>query len=150
MSNSSAKLSYTNIHCLCSNFLLNLSLNETLPILFYVRQTWQTQMNLAISCIVLQKGLQKGFMHSLAVFAKEELPFAWELSLENSDDSYCFRLDFVIPCLTFFSYINHYLHISTRFLMLFHPTYMRFSKSTHLLMHLSLETLTSSIRQGLK
>ena len=32
-------------------------------------------------------------MHGLAVYAKEGLPFAWDLSLENSADSYlCFRL----------------------------------------------------------
>ena len=32
-------------------------------------------------------------MHGLAVYLKEELPFAWNLSLENSADSYlCFRL----------------------------------------------------------
>ena len=32
-------------------------------------------------------------MHGLAVYVKEGLPFAWDLSLENSSDSYfCFRL----------------------------------------------------------
>ena len=32
-------------------------------------------------------------MHGLAVYLKEGLPFAWDLSLENSEDSYlCFRL----------------------------------------------------------
>ena len=32
-------------------------------------------------------------MHGLAVYVKERLPFAWDLSLENSADSYlCFRL----------------------------------------------------------
>ena len=32
-------------------------------------------------------------MHGLTVYVKEGLPFAWELSLENSADSYlCFRL----------------------------------------------------------
>ena len=32
-------------------------------------------------------------MHSLAVYIKKGLPFAWDLSLENSADSYlCFRL----------------------------------------------------------
>ena len=30
-------------------------------------------------------------MHGLAVYVKEGLPFAWDLSLENSPDSYlCF------------------------------------------------------------
>ena len=32
-------------------------------------------------------------MHGLAVYVKEGLPYAWDLSLENSADSYlCFRL----------------------------------------------------------
>ena len=32
-------------------------------------------------------------MHDLAVYVKEGLPFAWDLSLENSEDSYlCFRM----------------------------------------------------------
>ena len=32
-------------------------------------------------------------MHGLAVYAKEGLPFAWGVSLQNSADSYlCFRL----------------------------------------------------------
>ena len=32
-------------------------------------------------------------MHGFAVYVKEDLPFAWDLSLENSTDSYlCFRL----------------------------------------------------------
>ena len=32
-------------------------------------------------------------MHGLAVYFKERLPFAWDVSLENSADSYlCFRL----------------------------------------------------------
>ena len=32
-------------------------------------------------------------MHGFAVYVKEDLPFAWDLSLENSKDSYlCFRL----------------------------------------------------------
>ena len=33
------------------------------------------------------------YMHGVAVYVKEGLPFAWDLSLENSADSYlCFRL----------------------------------------------------------
>ena len=32
-------------------------------------------------------------MHGLTVYLKEEVPFAWDLSVENSADSYlCFRL----------------------------------------------------------
>ena len=32
-------------------------------------------------------------MHHLAVYVKEGLPFAWDLYLENSADSYSFFLD---------------------------------------------------------
>ena len=32
-------------------------------------------------------------MHGLAVYVKEGLPFAWDLSLENAKDSFlCFKL----------------------------------------------------------
>ena len=38
-------------------------------------------------------------MHSLAVYLKEELPFAWDLSLENSVDSYVFDWLYFTQCL---------------------------------------------------
>ena len=47
-------------------------------------------------------------MHGLAVYVKEGLPFALDLSLENSADSYLFDLlitfstGFTLLCLTFF------------------------------------------------
>ena len=42
-------------------------------------------------------------MHGLAVYVKEGLPFAWDLSLENSADSYlCFRLALLHPMSYFF------------------------------------------------
>ena len=72
-------------------------------------------------------------MHVLAVYAKEGLPFPQDLSLENSVDS---------PLLiTFFLFVQ-------RFLILFHLK-IRFSQSTHLLIFLSSETLTSITRTGL-
>ena len=46
-------------------------------------------------------------MHSLAVFVKEGLPFARDLSLENSADSYVFDWLYFTQCLTSFSSINH-------------------------------------------
>ena len=48
-------------------------------------------------------------MLGLAVYVKEGLPFAWDVSLENSADSYlCFQL--ALPqCLTSFSSIDHLL-----------------------------------------
>ena len=53
-------------------------------------------------------------MHGLAVYVKEGLPFAWDLSLENSPDSYlCFCLALLhsvlllFPLLiTFFSFVH--------------------------------------------
>ena len=54
-------------------------------------------------------------MHGLTVYVKEGLPFARELSLENSADSYvCFQLAFT-QCLTSFSSINHLLHCYAQF-----------------------------------
>ena len=58
-------------------------------------------------------------MHGLAVYVKEGLPFEWELSLEN-----CL---YFTQCLTYFSSVNHLLHLCARFLILFHLTLMRFS-----------------------
>ena len=52
-------------------------------------------------------------------------------------------------CLTSFSSIKYLIRLCATFLILFHLTQMRLSRSTHLLMFLSLETLTSIIRTGL-
>ena len=42
-------------------------------------------------------------MHGLTVYFKEQLPFAWDLSLENSADSYlCFRLALLHSVTSFF------------------------------------------------
>ena len=61
-------------------------------------------------------------MHGLSVYVKEGLPFARDLFLENSADSYlCFRLALFTQCLTFFSSIDH-LHLCARSLILFHLT----------------------------
>ena len=88
-------------------------------------------------------------MHGLAVYVKEGLPFAQDLSLENSADSYlCFGWA-LLQCLISFSSIDHLFCLCALFLILFHLMYMRFSISTHLLMCFSLETLTSIMRTGL-
>ena len=89
-------------------------------------------------------------MHRLAVDVKEGLPFARDLSLENFAYSYlCFRLAYLTQCLATFSSINHLLRLRARFLIIYHLTQMRFSRSTHMPMFLSLETLMSVIRTGL-
>ena len=54
-------------------------------------------------------------MHSLAIYVKDGLPFAQDLSLENSADCYiCFRLA-LFNCLSPFSSINHLLLLCTVF-----------------------------------
>ena len=61
-------------------------------------------------------------MYGLAVYVKEGLPFARDLSLENSTDSYlCFRL-VLLHSVSSFSSIDHLLRLCARFLILFHLT----------------------------
>ena len=56
-------------------------------------------------------------MHGLAVYEKEGLPFAWDLSLENSADSYlCFPLAFLhLVSYCFFLYRSPSLSLCTVF-----------------------------------
>ena len=87
-SGNSLKLSFTNVDGLL--LTVNLSLNQTLQtFLLCVRQTQITQLILAISLIWKDSITH---MHGLLVYAEEELPFAWDLSLENSDSYLCFQL----------------------------------------------------------
>ena len=60
-------------------------------------------------------------IHGLAVYVKEGLPFARDLSLENSADSYVFDWLYFTQCLTSFSSIDH-LQLCAQFLILFHLT----------------------------
>ena len=65
-------------------------------------------------------------MHGLTVYVKEGLPFARDLSLEISADSYVFDWLYVTQCLTSFSSINHlhlwarFFHLSVTFLIFVH------------------------------
>ena len=77
---------------------MNLSLNQTLLIfLLCVRLTRMTQLILAIIFVrgylpLIQKD-SSTHMHGLTVYVKEGIPFAQDLSLENSANSYlCFQL----------------------------------------------------------
>ena len=89
-------------------------------------------------------------MHGLAVYVKEGLPFALDLSLENSADSYlCFRLALLHSVsYFFFPYRSPSSTLCTVFDSI-SSNIEEVSRSTHLLMFLSLETLTSIIRTGL-
>ena len=95
----SLKLSFTNIQGLSSNFLERKSFLES-----------NSHDSLALCETNLDDSINsdnfsmRGYlpfiwkdsmthMHGLAVYVKEELTFAWDLSLDNSVDSYlCFRL----------------------------------------------------------
>ena len=95
----SLKLSFKNIWSLCLNFVDCESFLE-----------WNSPDILALCETNLDDSIDSGnlsvrsylpligkdsttHMHGLAVYVKEGLPFAWELSLENSTDSFlCFRL----------------------------------------------------------
>ena len=57
-------------------------------------------------------------MHALWVYVNEGLPFSWELSLENSADSYVFTCLYFTQWLTSFSSIVHLFCLCARFLIL--------------------------------
>ena len=73
---------------------------------------------------------------------KEGLPFAWDISLENSEDSYlCFWLTLLHLVPYHFSLYKSSFSSLCKVFDTTSWSYMRFSESTHLLMYFSLETL---------
>ena len=88
---------------------MNLSLNQTLlAFLFCEIQTWMTQLILPNFSVrgylpLIRKNSTSTHMHGLALYVKEGVPFAWNLSLENSADSYlCFHMDLLHSMSYFF------------------------------------------------
>ena len=131
----SLKLSFTNIWGLCSNFIECESfLESNSPDILAL---WETNLDDSIDSSNFSV---RGYlpligkdsithMYGLAVYVKVGLPFAQDISLENSADSYlCFWVAL--------------LHSVTYFFFLYWSLSMRFSWSTHFLMCLSMETLT--------
>ena len=98
-SHNSLKLSFLNIEGLRSNFVdCESFLESNSPDILALCET-----NLGVSIdpsnfsvrgyLPLIRKDSGTHMHGLAIYVKEGLPFAWDLSLENSADSYlCFRL----------------------------------------------------------
>ena len=147
-SHNSLKLSFTNIRGLRSNFVdCESFLESNSPDILALCETNLDDSidsgNFSVrGYLPLIRKDPSTHMHGLAVYVKEGLPFARDLSLENSADSYlCFYLVYFTQCLTSFSSIDHLLRHYARFLILFHLTQMRFSRSTHLPMCLSQTTL---------
>ena len=95
----SLKLNFTNIGGLWSNFVECESfLESNSPDILALCETNVDDPidsgNFSMRCYLplIQKN-SITHMHGLAVYVKEGLSFAWDLSLENSADSYsCFRL----------------------------------------------------------
>ena len=155
-SHNSLKLSFMNIRALRSNFCW-------LLIFPWIKFSWHScymwdkpgwlKWFWQFPCERLSSFSPKDFsthMYGLAVSVKEGYPFARDVSLENCADSHlCFRWLYFTQCLTSFSSMDHLFCLCARFLIPFHLTQMRFSPSTHLLMCLPLETLTSIIRTDL-
>ena len=95
----SLELSFTNIRGLCSNFFECESfLESNFPDILALCETNLDDSidsgNFSVrGYLPLIRKDSSTHMHGLAVYVKEGLPFAWDLSLENSAYSYlCFRL----------------------------------------------------------
>ena len=98
-SHNSLKLSFTNIRGLRSNFVdCESFLESNSPDILALCETNLNDLidsgNFSVrGYLPLIRKDSSTHMHGLAVYVKEGLPFAWDLSLENSSDSYlCFRL----------------------------------------------------------
>ena len=74
------------------------------------------------SYLALIRKDSSSYMHGLTVCMKEGLPFAWDLSLENSADSYVFIWLYFTQYLSSFSSIGHLFCLCAWFLILFHLT----------------------------
>ena len=97
-SHNSRKCSFTNIWGFCSNFVACQSfLNQTLLTFLLCETNLDDSTDSGNFSVrgylhLIQKD-SSTHMHGLTVYMKKELPFAQDLSLENSADSYlCFRL----------------------------------------------------------
>ena len=126
----SLKISLRNIRVLrlsfvdCESFL---ELNS--PDIFVLRETNLDDSidsgNLSVRvCLPLIRKDSGTHKHGVAIYVRGGLPFARDLSLENSADSYlCFRLAlYFTQCLTSFSSIDHIPLCNAGFLILFHLT----------------------------
>ena len=108
-SHNSLKLSFTNIRGLCSNFVNCESFVESnSPDILALCETNLDDSidsgNFSVrGYLPFIRKDSSTHMHGLAVYVKEGLPFALDLSLENSADSYlCFRLALLHSVFYFF------------------------------------------------
>ena len=140
-SHNSLKLSFTNIRGLRSNFVdcesfLESNSSDILPLCETNLDDSIDSGNFSVrGYLPLIRKDSGTHMHDLAVYVKEGLPFARDLSLENSADSYlCFRLA-LLHSVSYFFFL--YRSPSSALCTVFDSissNKMRFSRSTHLLM----------------
>ena len=122
----SLKLSFTNIRDLRSNFVDRESFLESnssdIPALCgRILDDLIDSGNFSVrGYLPLIQNDSTTHMHGLAVYVTKGLPFARDLSLENSADCHVFDRLYFTQCLTSFSSIDHLLQLCTRFLILFH------------------------------
>ena len=148
----SLKLGFTNLQGVCSNLVGCESFLESNS--WTILALYETSLNNSIdsdSFFVMEDYLhliQKDSytsMHGLAVYVKEESvqKVAWDLSLENSANSYFYFWLVLLHLVPYFFFL--YQSPSSALCMVY-DAMMRFSQSTHLPMYLFLETLTPIIR----
>ena len=126
----SLKLSFTNIRGLCSNFVeCESSLESNSPDILAL---CETNLDDSIDSgnfsmrgyLPLIRKDSTTHMHGIAIYVKEGIPIARDLSLENSADSYTYIFDWLYftQCPTFYSSIDHLFCLYAQFLILFHLT----------------------------
>ena len=115
----SLKLSFTNIRGLCSNFVkcesfLESNSSDILALCETNLDDSVDSGNLSVrGYFLLIRKDSVTHMHGLVVYVKEGVPFAWDLYLENSADSYlCFRLALLHSLCSISSNINEVLSIN--------------------------------------
>ena len=153
-SHNSLKLSFTNIRGLRSNFVdCESFLESNSPDILALCETNLDGSiysgNFSVrSYLPLIREDSITHMHGLAVYMKDFLLYGTYLQKTLHNLTYVFDWLYLTHCVNSFSSVDHLLRLYARFLILFHLTQMRFSRSTQLLMCLSLETLTFIIRNG--
>ena len=113
-SNNSLKLSLTNIRSLCLNFTdCQFPLESNSPDILALYETNlddsvdSSNFSVRGYLPLIQKD-SGTHMHGLAVYVEEGFPFAWDLSIEKSADSYlCFRLALLHSVSYFFLILFH-------------------------------------------
>ena len=105
----SLKLSFTNLRGICSNFVdCKTFLESNPPEIFPLCETNLDDSidsgNLSVkgNLSVIQKD-SSTHMHDLAVFVKDGLPFAWDLSLKSGDSYLCSQQTFLLSVPYLFS-----------------------------------------------